>query len=205
MSIEHFTVQPVLPAVLKIVVVILVVSGIVLLTVNLLLRNRLKTLPVYGMVGIAAGLRSKYIMAIIGIMLIIFGGIFVYVIAGQQTTSVVTVGDGYINVESPCFVSLGTLLGVKGNKNVTSKEIDTASVRQIGSGNFNLQKQSGTNFDDTNVGRFTLGNGATAYVATTNTTSLIIRLNNGEYLILGTADTQALADSFAQNVHPLTS
>jgi hypothetical protein len=50
---------------------------------------------------------------------------------------------------------------------------------------------------------YTLGNGATAYVASTNTTSLVVELKNGEYLIVGTSDTQALANSFAQNVHPL--
>ena len=90
-----------------------------------------------------------------------------------------------------------------GEKNVTSSEIVAAFVGQIGSGDFTLNKQSGANNGNTNVGIFTLGNGATAYVASTNSTDLIIQLKNGQYVILGTSNTDALAASFSQNVYPL--
>jgi hypothetical protein len=116
----------------------------------------------------------------------------------------VTIGDGYINVKSPDFVRGGFIFGVNDNKNVTSGEIVDAFVGQIGSGNFNLYKQYGKNTGEANIGLFTLGDGATAYVASTNSTNLIIKLKNGEYLIVGTSDTHALANSFSQNVHSLT-
>ncbi|MCL2287903.1 MAG: hypothetical protein FWC33_01800 [Candidatus Bathyarchaeota archaeon] len=54
------------------------------------------------------------------------------------------------------------------------------------------------------MGLFTLGNGATAYVATTNSTCLIIQVTYGDYLIVGGQDTQALANSFSQNIYPVT-
>ncbi|MCL1977211.1 MAG: hypothetical protein FWG55_03775 [Candidatus Bathyarchaeota archaeon] len=204
--IEQFTIQPLTPDVVYILAVALVVIGIVLLVANVLLYNRFRDRPWGGkMVGIGIGVNSKYVLVILGIVLIVVGG-FVYGVAfSASSPSVVTVGDGYINVNSANFVSLGALLGVSGNKNVTSEEIANAFVGQIGSGNFNLHKQHATDFDDTYVGKYVLGNGATAYVATINATSLMIELKNGEYLIVGTSDTQALVDSFSQNVYPLIS
>jgi len=92
---------------------------------------------------------------------------------------------------------------VSGNKNVTSSEVSTAFVGQVGSGDFTLDKQYGTNVGNINVGVYKLGNGATAYVASTNSTDLIIQLNSGQYLILGNSNTDALAASFSQNVYPL--
>jgi hypothetical protein len=89
--------------------------------------------------------------------------------------------------------------------NVTSNQIDSAFVGQVGSGEFTLDKQQGANAGDTNIGLYKLGNGAKAYIASINSTDLIIKLNSGEYLIVGTSNTDALAASFAQNVHPLTS
>jgi hypothetical protein len=50
---------------------------------------------------------------------------------------------------------------------------------------------------------FTLGNGKTAYVISNNSTDLIIELNSGKYVILGTSDTNALATSFSQSVYQL--
>jgi hypothetical protein len=92
-----------------------------------------------------------------------------------------------------------------GNKNVTSNEIASAFVGQIGSGDFTLTKQQGTDLGNTNVGVYKLGNGATAYVASTNSTDLIIQLNSGQYVILGTSNTNALAASFSQNVYQIKS
>jgi len=132
--------------------------------------------------------------------------VFLYSVTYAITSSpsVVTIGSGYINVECPDFVPLGTLIHNSGNINVTSQEVASAFVGQIGSDDFTLHKQQGTEFGDTNIGIFTLKNGAKAYVATTNSTSLIIELTNGEYIIVGTTDTQALTECFSQNVHQLT-
>jgi hypothetical protein len=68
-----------------------------------------------------------------------------------------------------------------------------------------LNRQVGTDYGNINIGIFTLGNNATAYVLSTNSTDLIIQLNNGQYMILGTSNTNALATSFSQNVYPLKS
>ena len=111
-------------------------------------------------------------------------------------------GPGFMDVTAPSF---STTPFVEGYKHVTQSEITTAFVGQIGSGNFTLNKQHGTSNGDTNVGIFTLGNGATAYVASTNSTALIIQLKNGGYLIVGTTNTNAFATIFSQNVHPLKS
>jgi hypothetical protein len=146
---------------------------------------------------------NKYAWIILGIILIIGGGIMVSAITSAISPSVVTVSNGYINVESNAFTSVGAIFCISSSKNVTSEEITAAFVGQIGSGDFKLHKQYGLNSGDTNIGLYTLGNGAKAYVATTNSTSLIIELKNGEYLIVGSSDTYALANSFAQNVHPL--
>jgi len=48
-----------------------------------------------------------------------------------------------------------------------------------------------------------LGNGKTAYVVSNNSTDLIIQLDGGKYVILGTSDTNALVASFSQSVYPL--
>ncbi|MCL2360102.1 hypothetical protein [Candidatus Bathycorpusculum sp.] len=205
MVIDHFTIQPSTPPGMDIIVIALIVVGVVLLAVNILLRNHLKELPMYGIVGYTTGMRNKYTLSVIGIVLIIigsllYGGAFV----SSSSPLVVTVGDGYISVKPPNNF-IGAYFAGNINRTVTSEEIADAFVGQIGSGNFTLHKDGGTNFGDTNIGRYTLGNGARAYIATTNATSLILRLKTGEYLIAGTSNTQALATSFAQNVYPLTS
>jgi len=69
---------------------------------------------------------------------------------------------------------------------------------------FNFVRKHGLDYGNTHVGLFTLGNGATAYVATTNSTCLIIQVTYGDYLIVGGQDTQALANSFSQNIYPVT-
>jgi len=137
------------------------------------------------------------------VVLLIAGGLVVCALTSVTSPSVVTVGDGYINVESTSFNLVGGLLGISSSKYVASEEIAAAFVGQVGQGDFTLHRQLGLDSGDTNVGIFALGNGATAYLATTNATCLIIELKNGEYLIIGTSDTQALANSFSQNVHPL--
>ncbi|MDR2720659.1 MAG: hypothetical protein LBC03_07655, partial [Nitrososphaerota archaeon] len=74
MAIEKFTVQLLIPNIVCVAVVSLIVIGIVMVITNLLLRNRLKAFPVYGLVGIGAGLHSKYFSAVFGILLIVIGG-----------------------------------------------------------------------------------------------------------------------------------
>jgi len=144
----------------------------------------------------------KYAWLILGGTLIILGSLLVCGGVAVSSSSVVSVGEGYISVESKTF-TVGGLFGISDIKVVTSEDIVGAFVGQIGSGEFRLQKQFGLDSGDTNMGVFTLGNGATAYIASTNSTNLVVELKNGEYLIVGTTKTRTIADSFAQNVYPL--
>jgi len=142
---------------------------------------------------------NKYAYATIGIVLIVLAGGLSYY---WYAPSTVTVGSRYVNIQ---FSDLSPIPFIGGEKNVTSSEIATAYVGQIGSGVFTLNKQYGNNLGDTKIGVFTLGNGATAYVASTSSTDLIIQLKSGQYVILGTSNTNALATSFSQNVYQLKS
>jgi hypothetical protein len=146
---------------------------------------------------------SKGVLAviIISVILIIAIVLAVWDLSPSADFSL-SCGPGYIDVHSSSF---SLIPFVDGDKRITSSEITTAFVGHIGSGNFTLNKQHGTSYGDTNVGVFTLGNGATAYVASTNSTDLIIQLKNGEYLIVGTQNTNAFASIFSQNVYPLKS
>ncbi|MGA3059500.1 MAG: hypothetical protein ABSD92_03930 [Candidatus Bathyarchaeia archaeon] len=103
-----------------------------------------------------------------------------------------------MSIQSPSFSGAG-------NMNITANKIVSAFVGQVGSGNLTLSKQHGTNYDHFNVGIFTLGNGDTAYVVSNNSTDLVIQLNSGEYVILGTSNTEVLATSFSQSVYPIES
>lgn len=175
--------------VLTAIVVGIIAVGVIFIVLGVLSKFRT--------IGISL-LNNKYGGIIGGIVLIATALIasFVY-----YTPSTVTVGTGYVNVQFPFFSTLPPI----GDKNITSNQIASAFVGQIGLGDFSLDKQSGLNLGNVNVGVFTLGNGATAYVSSNNSTDLIIQLNNGQYLIIGTSNTQALAASFSQNVYQLKS
>ncbi|MGD0203886.1 MAG: hypothetical protein ABSC20_08295 [Candidatus Bathyarchaeia archaeon] len=181
MSVEQFTVQPSI-SLGTIALVVLVVTGAVLLLLAFTTGRRAKTIR-----------RTFVVLMIIGILVI---GLGVFLFFASNTPSTITVGSGYVSVQSPSFSGAGNL-------NITANKIASAYVGQIGSGNLTLSKQHGTNYDHFNVGIFTLGNGNTAYVVSNNSTDLIIQLNSGEYVLLGTSNTNALATSFSQSVYPL--
>lgn len=150
--------------------------------------------------------RYIYNFMILGIMLILFGSVLFCLsyTAYNPAPSTVTIYEGHIVATSEYFFDKQPFgSSVSTNKKAGSYEIATAFVGEIGSGNLKLQKQAGLDYGNVHVGRFTLRNGATAYVTTTNSTCLIIQLDYGDYIIVGTQDTQSLANSFAQNVHPL--
>ena len=198
MSVEHFLVQPPSNILINIVIVAVAVFGVVFVIVGFSSRllNALNNVSMRGHLG------NRYIFVIIGVAAIVLSGVM---LSSTQDASTITVGSGYINVQfSHISPDAPYVPFVSGNKNVTSSEISSAFVGQAGSGDFTLTKQYGTDYGDTNIGVYTLGNHATAYVASTNSTNLILQLNNGKYLILGTADTDALATSFSENVYELT-
>ena len=181
MSVEQFTVQP-SSSLGTIALVALVVTGAVLLLLALTTGRRAKTI------------RHTFVaLMIIGILVI---GLGIWLFFASDTPSTITVGSGYMSIQSPIFNGAG-------NINITANKITSAYVGQIGSGNLTLSKQRGTNYDHFNVGIFTIGNGGTAYVVSNNSTDLIIQLNSGEYVIIGTSNTRALATSFSQSVYPL--
>lgn|GEM_PF-2275295 len=134
-------------------------------------------------------------MLMIGFFLI---GLGVALFSIASTPTEITVDPGYLSIQSPSYFG-------PGNVNITKGEITHAYVSQIGSGNLSLSKQYGTNAGDLNVGVFTLGNGATANVVSNNSTDLIILLNTGRYVIVGTQDTSALVSAFSQLVYPVSS
>lgn len=183
MSVEQFAVQP-SSSVGIIALVVLVVTGAVLLLLALTTGRRAKTVR-----------RTFVVLMIIGIVVI---GLGVWLFFASNMPSTITLGSGYVNIQSPSFNGAG-------NMNITANKIASAYVGLIGSGNLTLSKQHGTNYDHFNIGIFTLGNGNIAYVVSNNSTDVIIQLDNGQYLILGTSNTNALATSFSQNVYPLKS
>ncbi|MGD0449503.1 MAG: hypothetical protein ABSA79_00425 [Candidatus Bathyarchaeia archaeon] len=196
MSTEQFTVQAPYSVFITILVIILIAFGVVLM-LSFFLDKLVRKLSSISLSGGKTG--NRYVYATIGIVLIVLAGGLSYY---WYAPSTVTVGSGYINIQ---FSALSPIPFIGGEKNVTSNEISNAFVGQIGSGAFTLNKQYGNNLGDTNIGVFTLGNGATAYMASTNSTDLIIQLKSGEYIILGTSNMSTLAASFSQNVYPLKS
>ena len=160
MSVEQFTVQS--SSNIDIILIIAVVAVVAFIAIY---RRRgqgktargiaISVIPIVAIIAVAFLLTSS------------FGG-----------ASTITVGSGYVSVETP-FLS-GT-----GNIKITSSEIVSAYVAQIGSGDLSLYKVSGTNIGNTNIGTYTLGNGKTAYVVSTNSTDLIIQLTTANMLYSG--------------------
>jgi len=180
LSVEQFTVQP-SSSIGTIALIIMVVTGVAILILALTTGRQAKTVR-----------RTFIALLVIGIAVI---GLGVGLFYATGTPSTITVGSGYVSIQSPSFNGAGNL-------NVPSNQIASAYVGQIGSGNLTLSKQYGTNYDHFNVGIFTLGNGATARVVSNNSTDLIIQLNSGGYVVLGTSNTKALATSFSNSVYP---
>jgi hypothetical protein len=136
---------------------------------------------------------SLVIFLVIGLVAI---GVGAALGLSSGTPSEITVGNGYVYVQSPTFTG-------PGDTNITSSQISAAHVGDLGSGNLSLSKQYGTNIGELNIGMFTLDNGPTAFVVSDNSTSLVIHLDSGGYVILGTTDTNELASAFSQSVHPV--
>ncbi len=163
---------------------VLAATGVFLIALALLTGRRARTI------------RATFIaLVVIGLVAI---GSGVWLFLDFTAPSAITVGPGYVNVQSPD-------LSGAGNMNITTDQITVAYIGQIGSGNLTLSKQYGTNYDDFNIGHFTLANGSKAYVVSSNSTDLVVLLKNGEYVILGTSSTDALATSFSQQVFPVES
>ena len=175
----EFTLQP--PSIVgTLPLVILVVMGGALIALALATGRHAKSVR-----------RTFIVMLVLGVVTVGTGVGLSYLSSAPST---ITVGSGYLYINSSSFSGTGSM-------NITSNQIQSAYVGEVGVGNLTLSKQHGTNTGDFNVGVFTLGNGATAYVVSDNTTSLVLRLYSGNYVVLGTGDTSALVAAFSQSVH----
>ncbi len=188
MSTEQFVVQQT-SIVLTIIPIILIVIGAVFLLAgfskklaHLIATYSIKTRPT----------ENRYVYLITGAIVIVIGAV---IFMGNALPSTITVGPNYVSYES-------SFLGA-GSMTIPSDQIANAYVGQLGQGELTMSRTFGTASGDVCIGLFTLGNGHTAHVLTNNNTSLIIELTNGEYVILGVSDIDALTESFSQNVYSL--
>jgi hypothetical protein len=186
---EQFTVQPT-SAILTVITAGVIALGIFMIIVgtskkltHILATHSLKMHPV----------ESRLVYLIVGVIVI---GVGVTIYATTSIPSTITVGDHYVSYQSPPIIGAG-------NMNVTADQIASAYIGHLGQGDLTLKKEYGTNAGSVNIGVFTLGNGKTAHVLTNNSTSLIVALKDDSYLILGTSNTMAFAESFSRNVFPI--
>ncbi len=186
MSIEQFTVQPT-SIVLMIVTVGVLALGTLLFAAGFSRRLR-ETIANYSLKAHPS--ENRFIYLIVGALVI---GIGITIFAATCIPSTITVGSGYVSFQSMDFFGAGSM-------KIASGQIANAYIGQLGQGDLKISRTFGTSDGNINLGLFTLANGKTAHVITNNQTSLIIELNTGDYVILGTSDTEALAASFSQNV-----
>ena len=138
------------------------------------------------------GIKNTFYITIgVGASVIVIGIVLFMVLTVPYT---VKIGAGYISVSGP---SIGV-----GSTNITSSEIGSAYIGNIVSGNITLSvRTDGTSIGNLNAGRFLLSNSAKAYVVSSNSTDVIIRLKSGSYLILGNNDTAVLASVISKSVY----
>jgi hypothetical protein len=130
------------------------------------------------------------IALMLGITLLLVG--FVLYSPGSST---IVVRQGSISVSGQYI----------GNETYRASDIKTAFVENVYTGSLTLSSRDmGTELGGFNEGVYTLSNGAAAHVISANETDLIIELNSGLYLVLGTSNTNALVSDFAANVAPVT-
>ena len=114
--------------------------------------------------------------------------------SGGTTGSAIVIRPGSISVSGK-FI---------GNSTYPASEIKSAFIGNINTGAITLsQRDYGTSLGDINEGVYTLSNGATAHVVSTNQTDLFVALDSGIYLVLGTSNTAVLAGDFAAEVAPV--
>jgi hypothetical protein len=170
--------------------------------------NFILILPVIlGIIVIALGLFTKkknentkgikntfYITVGVGLSLIILGLVLFFIL---NVPYKVKIGSGYISVSGPSIAG--------GSLNVTSNEIKSAYVGNIITGNLTISvRTGGTSIGNLNAGNFLLSNNAKAYLASENSTDIIIKLKSGNYLIIGNNDTNALAAIVSRYVYNLS-
>lgn len=154
----------------------LVAAGVVFL-----IRNR----------KISKSLHSPIGVLLVGVILLVTS----FVIYASTGGSTIVIRQGSITVSGPLI----------GNDTYKTSDVKTAFVEDVNMGSVTLgTKDYGTNLGNFNEGVYTLSNGATAHVVSANQTDLVIELNSGLYLVLGTSNTNVLVSDFVSNVAPVT-
>lgn len=179
---EIFAVNTAVPFMKAIGLLTLIISLIILaITAGLLIWNR-------GRHKIAIRTFSTVIITLVVIASV--GGLF-YSLSANGGSSTIIIGNNYVTISGQ-FI---------GNNTYHTSNISSAFVENIHTGNITLKnREMGTNFGSVNEGRYSLSNGARAYVISNNATDLVVHLNSGLYLVLGTSNTTLLAQSFSANV-----
>ncbi len=132
-----------------------------------------------------------YTTILVGSAVVIIGIVLFFLLTIPYT---VKIGNGYI------YVSGSSIDG--GSVNVTSNEIESAYIGNIETGNLTLSvRTDGTSIGNINAGSFLLSNNDKAYVASENSTDVIMKLKDGSYLIVGNNDTDALSAIISKYVY----
>ncbi len=135
-------------------------------------------------------LTQRAFILLIAFILLFPGVTFIMV---HPNPSTITVGAGYIAIKGNAF----------GSQNYTSSDIETAFVGNTVTGNITLaRRDNGLASGYIDEGRFTLSNGATAYVITANAThaALFVKTTSSVWLVLGTNNTNSLVSVFSSDV-----
>ena len=145
------------------------------------------------------GMEARKLIAIILVFAVVAAGITsigFLIQKNAQSPSTITIGKGYVLLQSSVTET--------GSVNVSSSQISGAYVSQLGTGNLTLHKQHGLNNNVDDIGMFTLGNGATAYVITNYQKVLVVELDSGKYMILGNSNLTDMVSDFSQDVYPVS-
>ena len=180
MSVEQFTLQP-SSIIGTIALIILLVTGVSVLLLAITTGRRAKTIR-----------RTFFVLLVIGITVI---GLGILLFFSSNTPSTITVGNGYVNIQSPSFDGAG-------NMNITANKIASAYVGQIGSGNLTLSNNMEPITATLTSGYLLLEMEKLRMLYPTILQIFVIQLTSGEYVILGTSNTNALSEGFAQFCSP---
>ena len=144
------------------------------------------------------GTDRKKLASIVIMLAVISSGMILggfYLQRSMTSSATIEIGNHFIAIDS----------GETGVVNVSSSQIVDAYVAQIDTGNLTLATRNYgfTNGVD-NIGIYTLGNGATAYVVSSVQQDLIIQMVSGKYMIVGNENLTQLVSVFSQDVFNVT-
>ncbi len=142
------------------------------------------------------GKRRVYRLLSMIFAMILITGLPIYIVQGiNGSHAEISMGAGFVDIHAPYI----------GNMNYTSSQVIYAFMENIDTGNVTVAiRDAGTSLGNLDEGIFMLSNGAKAYVATDNATSLVISLDSGKYLIIGSQNSRSMAEYFNLYVHSVS-